>query len=91
MLDNHAAHVSKETMTWLKGRPGRFVFVFTPKHASWLNMVEILFSKMTRSFLRGIRVDSKRELEDRINQYIREVNESPVVFRWKYKLDEVLV
>jgi transposase len=90
VLDNHSTHVSKETLKWLKERPGRFNFVFTPKHASWLNMVEILFSKMTRSFLRGIRVASKQELERRIYQYIREVNDSPVVFRWKYKLDEVL-
>ncbi len=90
VLDNHSTHVSKETMAWLKKRPGRFKFVFTPKHASWLNMVELLFSKMTRSFLRGLRVRSKQELKDRIYQFIREVNETPVVFRWKYKLDEVL-
>jgi len=90
VLDNHSAHISKETLKWLKTRPNRFDFVFTPKHASWLNMVEILFSKMTRSFLRAIRVQSKQELVDRLYQYIRELNESPVVFRWKYKLDDVL-
>jgi transposase len=91
VLDNHSAHISKETMKWLAGRPGRFEFVFTPKHASWLNMVEIFFSKMARSFLRSLRVASKDELIQRIYQYIGEINESPVVFRWKYRLDEVLV
>lgn len=90
VLDNHSTHVCKETMKWLKQRPGRFNFVFTPKHGSWLNIVEILFGKMTGSFLRGIRVQSKQDLIDRIYQCIREVNESPVAFRWQYKLDEVL-
>ena len=91
VLDNHSSHVSKETTKWLKKRPGRFKFVFTPKHASWLNMVEILFSKMTRSFLRGLRVHSKEELIQRLYLYIEELNEDPVVFRWKYRLDEVLI
>ncbi len=66
-------------------------FVFTPKHASWLNMVEIFFSKMARSFLRSLRVASKDELIRRLYRYINEINESPVVFRWKYRLDQVLV
>ena len=91
VLDNHSAHISKETMKWLAGRPSRFEFVFTPKHASWLNMVEIFFSKMARSFLRSLRVASKDELIQRLYRYINEINESPVVFHWKYRLDEVLV
>lgn len=91
VMDNHSAHVSKETLKWLAVRPNRFEFIFTPKHASWLNMVEIFFSKMARSFLRGIRVKSKEELVRRIYQYIKEINESPVIFRWKYRLDEILI
>jgi transposase len=75
----------------LKKRPNRFEFVYTPKHGSWLNMVEILFCKMARSFLRGIRVASKEELVERIYRYIDELNASPVIFRWKYKLDEMSV
>jgi DDE superfamily endonuclease len=39
ILDNHSAHVSKETRDWLaKQRAGRFEFVFTPKHGSLLNL-----------------------------------------------------
>ena len=91
VMDNHSAHVSKETLKWLEGRQNRFEFVFTPKHASWLNMVEIFFSKMARSFLRSLRVKSKDELVERLYKYIKEINESPVIFRWKYRLDEVLV
>ena len=44
---------------------------------------------MTRSMLRGIRVSSKNELIDRISQYLDEINEIPVIFKWKYKMDEM--
>jgi len=83
ILDNHSAHISKETMKYLASRPGRFLYVHTPKHGSWLNLVETLFSKMTRTFLKHIRVNSKQELKERILLGIREINDSPVVHRWK--------
>jgi len=83
VLDNHAAHVSKETMAFLDTRPGRFVYVHTPKHGSWLNLIETVFSKMARTFLRHIRVSSKEELKERILKGISEFNASPVIYRWK--------
>ena len=89
ILDNHSAHTSKETRGYLAKVPGRFEFVFTPTHGSWLNMIESFFSKMTRQMLRGIRVSSKEELAERIYQYFDDINEEPVVFRWKYKMDEI--
>jgi len=88
ILDNHSAHVSKETQKFLATKPGRFIFVFTPKHGSWLNMIESFFSKMTRQMLKGIRVLSKDELAERIYQYFHEINQDPVVFRWKYKMKD---
>jgi transposase len=91
LLDNHSAHISKETQVWLKLHPQRFEFVFTPKHGSWLNIVETMFSKMARSMLRSIRVASKQELIDRIHLYFAEINTDPVIFRWKYKMDEVSI
>ena len=89
VLDNSSAHISKETRRYLATRPQRFVLVFTPTHGSWLNLIEVLFSKLTRSLLRGIRVASKAELIERLHQYFRELNQETVVFRWKYKMDEV--
>ena len=91
VLDNHSAHISKETQKYLQGKPGRFDFVFTPKHGSWLNLIEVFFSKLSRSVLRHIRVDSKQELAQRIYQGIAEFNQEPVVFRWHYKMDEAAV
>lgn len=89
VLDNLKIHTSEETRKYLATVSGRFDFVFTPKHGSWLNMVEGFFSKMTKQMLRGIRVSSKEELADRIYLYFDEVNEEPVVFHWKYKLDDI--
>ncbi len=89
ICDNHSAHKSKEVQNYLATRPeGRYTFVFTPKHASWLNLIECFFSKMTKQMLKGIRVKSKEELAERIYQYFDEVNAEPVVFHWTYKLDE---
>ena len=91
ILDNHSAHTSKETRSYLSAMPQRFVFVFTPTHGSWLNLIENQFSKMARTMLRGIRVASKQELIDRIHLYFEEINAAPVVFRWRYKMDEIII
>ena len=91
ILDNHSAHTSKETRKFLAGIPDRFEFVYTPTHGSWLNLIESFFSKMTRQMLKNIRVSSKEELSQRIYQYFDEINESPVLFRWTYKMKEIIV
>jgi transposase len=88
ILDNHSAHTSKETRAFLATIPDRFIFVFTPKHGSWLNLIESFFSKMSRQMLKGIRVSSKDELAERIYKYFDDINENPVVFRWTYKMKD---
>jgi transposase len=89
ILDNHSAHISKETRAWLDTRPaGRFEFTFTPKHGSWLNLIEGFFSKFARSVLRRIRVTSKHELKERIMAGIDDINKHPVIHTWSYKLAE---
>ncbi len=89
VLDNLKVHISEKTKKYLATVPGRFEFVFTPKHGSWLNLVEGFFSKLTRQTLKGIRVKTKEELVERIYKYFDEVNAEPVVYHWKYKLDEI--
>lgn len=90
ILDNHSAHTSKETRLYLATLPeDRFIFVFTPTHTSWLNMIESFFSKMTKQMLKGIRVDSKAELSQRIYRYFDEINAEPIVYHWTYKMDEI--
>ena len=87
ILDNHSAHISRETTAWLATRPaGRFEFTFTPKHGSWLNLIEGFFSKFARTVLRHIRVASKYELKQRIMAGIDEINRHPVTHTWSYRI-----
>jgi transposase len=83
ILDNHSAHLSKETQDYLASRPNRFHYVLTPTHGSWLNLAETLFGKMARTFLRHIRVASWDELKARVLLGVAEINAAPVVHRWK--------
>ena len=89
VLDNLGVHTSAATREYLATVPGRFEFVFTPKHGSWLSMIEGFFSKMTKQMLRGIRVKTKQELSERIYRYFAEINMEPVVFHWKYRLEDI--
>jgi hypothetical protein len=54
-------------------------------------LVESFFGKMAKTLLRGVRVASADELKARIELYLREVNQTPVAFRWKYKLETLAV
>ena len=73
VLDDHSSHISKQIRAFLEARPNRFEFTFTPKHGSWLNLVESFFGKMARTLLRGVRVASKEELRERILRYLDEI------------------
>ncbi|GAB63514.1 putative transposase [Candidatus Jettenia caeni] len=83
ILDNHSSHISRETRAYLATRPGRFIYVHTPTHGSWLNLAETLFGKMARTFLRHMRVSSWDDLKKRIVLGVQEINEQPVVHRWR--------
>lgn len=90
ILDNHSIHKSQKTMDFITTlRKGRFNFVFTPKHGSWLNLVECFFIKFTRQALRFLRVESVDELKKRIEDWLKHVNDDPVVFRWKAGLEDI--
>ncbi|WP_242652431.1 hypothetical protein [Desulfofarcimen acetoxidans] len=54
-----------------------------------MNLIESFFGKMAKSMLRAIRVKTKEELKDRIYKYIKEINDCPTVYRWKYKMDDI--
>lgn len=86
---NSLFRTSEATKNYLATVAGRFKVIFTPKHGSWLNIIEGFFSKMTRQMLRGIHVKSKEEVTNRIYKYFEEVNKEPVVFHWKYNLKDI--
>ena len=89
VLDNLSVHLSKKTREYLASVPGRFEFLFTPKHGSWLNMIEGFFGKLSRQLLRGINASGKDELTSRILKYLDQVNENPVVHHWTWGLDDL--
>jgi transposase len=91
VLDNHSAHLSKETRAYLATVANRFEFVFTPKHGSWLNLVESFFGKLAKTLLRGIRASSKEELRQRIERHLQELNRDPLVMKWSYRLHTISV
>jgi transposase len=83
ILDNGASHVAKATAAWLNAHP-RFVAHYTPKHASWLNQVELFFSILTRRLLKRGEFASRSELVDRVLAFINEYNRNAKPFRWTY-------
>ena len=83
IVDNGSSHVSKATTAWLGQHP-RFVVHHTPKHASWLNQVELFFSILTRRLLRRGEFDSVEDLVAKIMGFIRDHNRTAKPFRWTY-------
>jgi transposase len=83
VMDNGSSHVAKKTRAWLGEHP-RFVVHHTPKHASWLNQVELFFSILTRQLLRRGEFASRDDLVARIMAFIREHNRTAKPFAWTY-------
>ena len=71
VLDNHATHKHPKVLAWLARHP-RWTFHFTPTSASWLNVVENFFSKMTRLRIRRGVFHSIADLQAAINAYLVE-------------------
>ena len=64
----------------------RIRFVYTPKHTSWLNQIEIWFSILVRKVLRRGSFRSRAELQQRIEAFILYFNETMArAFKWTYK------
>jgi transposase len=83
VLDNGSSHTSKATKAWLQAHP-RFSVTYTPKHASWLNMVELWFSVLTRRLLRRGDFSSREDLENKITEFTVRYNTTAKPFAWKY-------
>jgi transposase len=68
--------------------PGhRIVFHFTPKHASWLNQIEIWFSILVRKVIRRGSFTSTADLKAKIEAFIAYFNQTLAKpFRWTYEL-----
>jgi transposase len=84
ILDNGSSHTSKATRAWLAAHP-RFHLHWTPKHASWLNQIEIFFSTLTRRLLRRGDFSSRQDLAGKIDQFVLHYDQHDAKpYRWTY-------
>ena len=89
ILDNSSTHSTADVKKWLEAHP-RVHFHFTPKGASWLNLVEAWFGIFTRKSVRRASFDTLRALIRHIQNYIDEWNRHPTPFVWTKEPAEVI-
>ncbi|GAA3508744.1 transposase [Streptosporangium album] len=83
IMDNGSSHTSRATRAWLAAHP-RFKVTYTPKHASWLNMVEMWLSALTRRLLRRGEFTSRDDLTEKIIDFTIRYNNDAHPYRWSY-------
>jgi len=81
--DNLSTRTTTEVSDWLADHP-RWRFVFTPKHASWLNQVEIFFSILARRLLKRGAFASERDLAQQMLAFVETYNQTARPFNWTY-------
>jgi transposase len=86
IMDNGSSHTSRATRGWLAAHP-RFLVTFTPKHASWLNMIEQWFGVLARRLLRRGDFTSRDDLEAKITTFTIRYNKNARPYRWSYDAD----
>jgi transposase len=89
VLDNYATHNHPKVKAWL-GRHPRFKLHFTPTSSSWLNMVEIFFSRLTEKAIRRGIFRSVPDLIAAVEQYLAAHNADPKPFTWTATTDQIL-
>ena len=81
ILDNLNTHKPK-TDRWLNQRKNVH-FHHTPTHASWLNQIEIWFSILSRSALKGASFTSPRHVREAIDRFVEVHNKNAAPFEWR--------
>jgi transposase len=83
IMDNGSSHTSRAIRAWLTAHP-RFKAAYTPKHASWLNVIEMWFSALTRRLLRRGEFASREDLMAQIDDFAIRHNATARPYRWRY-------
>src|ERR1700693_440149 len=84
IADNLSAHKTKKVFEFLEANPAVRI-QYTPNYSSWLNQVEIWFSKIQRDVIsRGV-FTSVKDLASKLMRYIRNYNKTATPIRWIYK------
>jgi transposase len=83
ILDNLSTHKTQKVVAFLQEHPNVRLH-FTPTYSSWLNQVEIWFSRIERDLIaRGV-FSSVRDLARKLIRYIRAYSKTARPFNWKY-------
>ena len=90
VCDNYSAHKHPEVKAWLAANP-RVSLHFTPTGCSWLNLVEVFFSIITRQAIRRGTFTSVKDLIAKIGAFIDGWNDRCQPFVWTKPADELLV
>jgi len=83
ICDNNGTHKHEKVREWLTAQKDVFLH-FTPTHASWLNQIEICFSIMSRRVLKQGIFEPVADLRHKIEQFIKNYNQSAIPFAWTY-------
>lgn len=83
ITDNLSTRGTQEVRDWLNAHP-RWSFQFTPKHASWLNQIEIVFSILWRRLLKHGTFTSETDLAEQMLAFIETYNQTAKPFKWTY-------
>lgn len=89
VLDNYGTHKTPRLRRWFARRP-YYHLHFTPTGASWLNLVERFFAKITTERIRRGAFRSVQHLEREIQAYLEQHNRDPKPFRWTASADLIL-
>jgi putative transposase len=89
VMDNYGTHKTPKVRAWLARQPHWHIH-FTPTSASWLNLVERFFSRITTDRIRRGSFSSVPSLEKAIYQYLDDHNQDPKPFVWTATADEIL-
>jgi transposase len=84
-LNTHYDGVEKRWSTFNARHGNRFVFHYTPKHASWVNQIELFFSILQRRYLRHASFHSTFELHTGVLEFVAQWNEQARPFRWTFR------
>lgn len=90
VLDNGSSHVAKLTRAWLDAHP-RWHAHFTPKHASWVNQIELFFSILQRKVIRNGNFTSRDDLIAKMLTFITDYDTTAGPFAWTYAADPLKI
>jgi transposase len=89
VCDNYGTHNHPDVRAWLARHP-RITLHFTPTSGSWLNLVEVFFSIITRQAIRRGSFTSVKDLIAAIEDFIDGWNDRCHPFTWTKTADEIL-